>query len=157
MPGNHYLTGMKTILFLLITFLWCTGLFAQSNGEPAPERSAAAAVGADFQTTERVVYEMYYMDTFPSFPGGQRELDKFIAMNFHMSAANIESGSSGTKCITFVIEADGSISNQKILRGYDFSQALFDLVDRMPRWVPGVKNGQPVAVNFVLQVRVHID
>ena len=56
--------------------------------------------------------------------------------------------------VEFVVECDGSISNVKIIRGYDedANKEAIRLVKTMPKWVPAEKDGVIVRSIFVLDI-----
>lgn len=56
--------------------------------------------------------------------------------------------------VTFVVECDGSLSNVKIIKGYDeaSNNEAIRLVKTMPKWVPAEKDGDIVRSNFVLDI-----
>jgi len=148
---------MKRIFLLLCISFLVSGLTAQSQAEAAPAISDTMAVGAEFWTPERVVYEMSDLDKPPVFPGGEREMNKFITINLHFSIPEDYQGSGCTVVILFVIEPDGSISNKEVLRCKELSEPVLKMIDLMPRWTPGLKNGLPVPVRYCLPVKFHVD
>lgn len=116
------------------------------------------AIGAELSVPERVVYEMFDVEKPPVFPGGERALLKFLAENIKYPTAARENNPVTSVAITFIVETDGSISTKKVIRNDGlFAQSVLEVLDRMPCWLPGLKNGQPVAVQFVLPVRVHLE
>lgn len=66
----------------------------------------------------------------------------------------MEKGIEGKCYIQFVIDVDGSITNVELLRGFDEecdAEAL-RVVNLMPKWKPGKKDGKPVRVNYLIPV-----
>jgi len=61
----------------------------------------------------------------------------------------------GMAVVQFVVEKDGSISGQKILRDVKggCGDAALDIVNSMPQWIPGYQRDKPVRVQFNLPVR----
>ncbi|MDX1684844.1 MAG: energy transducer TonB [Saprospiraceae bacterium] len=67
----------------------------------------------------------------------------------------------GTEMIRVRMGADGEIkeivqveSQNRFCTGC--RSAAVHVIENMPRWIPGIKNGQPVAVYFVIPVRLKI-
>lgn len=56
--------------------------------------------------------------------------------------------------VEFIVECDGSISNVKIIKGYDenSNKEAIRLIKTMPKWVPAEKDGVVVRSNFVLDI-----
>ncbi len=145
---------MKVTLFLAFYALAITTLVAQSEVEQAPILSDTFTIS---QPPQRVVYKMFDLQKPPVYPGGEKELLKFLAENVRYPPQKPESNATGSLAISFVIEADGSMSTKKVLRGGELAESLLKVLDLMPRWSPGMVNGQPVAVEFILPVRIHLE
>ena len=56
--------------------------------------------------------------------------------------------------MSFVIEPDGSVSNIQIVRGVDPSldQEAAKVVQKMPKWNPGIQDGHAVRVKLNLPI-----
>lgn len=61
-------------------------------------------------------------------------------------------GIQGKALARFVIEKDGSVGDIKILNGVsqDIKTEIISIISEMPRWIPGMQNGEPVRVQFTL-------
>lgn len=94
------------------------------------------------------------VDEEPSFPGGMEAMYKFYSENIKYPQEAKANNISGKVYVTFVVEADGSISNPRLLRdiGGGCGQEAIRVVKLMPRWNPGKEKGQPVRVQFNLPV-----
>ena len=57
------------------------------------------------------------IDKQPQFPGGQAKLVEFLQENLVYPADAQENRTQGQVYVEFVIEADGSITNAKVIRG----------------------------------------
>lgn len=100
--------------------------------------------------------EIYtFVDEGPEFPGGLTPMREFIAKNF-VYPAQLNEEIKGKVYIRFVVETDGSFSGFQVLRG------LHPLIDRealrviqvMPNWIPGKKDGEKVPAYFVIPIAV---
>jgi TonB family protein len=60
----------------------------------------------------------------------------------------------GTVIIGFTIEKDGSLAYFKVLQGigYGCDEEVVNAIRRMPKWVPGIDSGRPVAIKQMLSV-----
>ncbi|WP_159517568.1 energy transducer TonB [Sunxiuqinia indica] len=98
-------------------------------------------------------------DEMPEFPGGMKALLKFIANTVDYPSVAQETGIQGRVFVNFVVNADGQVSDARIIRGVDSSldREALRVVNKMPRWSPGKQGGHAVRVsynvpiNFVLQ------
>ena len=101
----------------------------------------------------------FIVEEMPEFPGGEMALRQFIANAIKYPVIAQENGIQGKVYVTFVVDADGGISNAKIARGVDASldKEALRVVNMLPKWKPGKQRGKPVRVsytvpiNFVLQ------
>ncbi len=91
----------------------------------------------------------------PEFPGGQDALMKYLANNLNYPKAALTASISGRVIISFVIEADGTISNIKVVRGVnkDLDAEAIRVVQSMPKWIPGKQRGKAVRVQYTLPVK----
>jgi TonB family protein len=95
------------------------------------------------------------VEEMPLFPGGENARIKFFSNNLRAPAEGVKEGSSGTVYVSFIVQADGSITNAKVLRGIgkSFDEEVLRVVNLMPKWNPGKQNGEAVAVVFNLPVK----
>lgn len=94
------------------------------------------------------------VDEDPTFPGGMEAMYRFLTENIKYPQEAKDKNITGKVYVTFVVEADGSISNPRLLRdiGGGCGQEAIRVVKLMPRWKPGKNKGQPVRVQFNLPV-----
>ena len=97
---------------------------------------------------------MYDIQNYPEFPGGEAALMEYLASNISYPEQAVQLGLQGTVYVGFIIEKDGSISNVKVLRGFDkdCSAESENVVKEMPKWSPGEQFGKKVRVNYILPV-----
>ncbi len=143
---------MKYVLFSLAIFLLAvSSIQAQSEEDIAPVLSDTFFIAYK----KRVVYEMFDIEQPPKYPGGEKELLKYMMESIQYPAVTKDSYMPGPFAVYFIVEADGTLSNKKVIRtNAAFAQAVLKGIDQMPRWLPGMKNGEAVAVQFVLPIRL---
>ncbi len=91
-----------------------------------------------------------------SFPGGEKELFKYLAENLHYPTRAREVGLQGTVALSFVVNKDGSISEVTILKdavGAGCGKEAQRVIANMPKWTPGEANGRAVRVRFTIPVK----
>lgn len=95
-----------------------------------------------------------HVEVMPQFPGGNSELMRYLGTNIKYPTIAAENGIQGRVVLKFVVSKDGSISNIQIVRSLDPScdKEAIRVVKGMPKWIPGMQNGHPVAVYFTLPV-----
>ena len=139
-PGKK---NCKTGLFEL-----CIPIKFKANGQPVSKAQQPVSNVSDLQTP-------------PRFTGGQEALFKFLIENIKYPEAAKQAKAEGTVLVKFVVEKDGSISQ---VEAPDSNGIHADLVTEairvsqsMPKWVPGVLNGEIVRVQFALPIRFKLD
>ncbi|GHT72664.1 cell envelope biogenesis protein TonB [Bacteroidia bacterium] len=115
---------------------------------------------ADLQDHKVVVQEEKKPEIFshvevpPSFPGGEKELLKWLSDNMVYPVVAQEQGIQGRVTLRFVVGPDGSVGNVELLRSLDPScdKEALRVVKKMPKWIPGKQNGNAVYVYYTLPV-----
>ena len=132
----------------------------------APEPDTLEEEG---ETTEGLVvppwidsdeHEVYMLvDEMPEFPGGDKSLVQFIADNTKYPAEAKEKGIKGRVFVNFIVEPDGSISDIKVLRGIGggCDEEAVRVVESMPKWKPGMQNGEAVRVSYNVPVNFKLE
>ncbi len=91
----------------------------------------------------------------PQFPGGLNKLNEYIKENIRYTQSAYERGIRGKTVLELQVEADGTISQVKVLEPSTF-KSLDDeairLVNAMPKWLPALKNGKPVTMKTTLPI-----
>lgn len=95
-----------------------------------------------------------HVEQMPKFPGGDAELYKFINNNLNYPAMAIENNVQGRVVVQFVVTKDGSIGNVKVVRSVDrdLDNEAIRVCKKLPKFIPGKQNGQPVNVWYTLPV-----
>jgi protein TonB len=115
---------------------------------------------ADLQEHKVVVQEekkpeiFHHVEVMPSFPGGEKELMKFLHDNLIYPTIAQEQGVQGRVTLRFVVGPDGAVRDVEIQRSLDPScdKEAIRVVKKMPKWIPGKQNGNPVNVYYTLPV-----
>lgn len=123
--------------------------------------------------SERNRQDVYtIVDDMPRFPGCEHETDaekrkkcaeklmlQYIYMNIKYPAEAREAGVEGMTVVSFVVEADGQITDAKIVRsiGYGTDEEVLWIINNMPNWTPGRQDDEAVAVKYNLPVRFKLE
>ena len=118
----------------------------------------------DIDGTSKVVAEVVeekpyeYVEQMPTFPGGELEMQKYIAKNIRYPAAASRAGIEGLVVVSFVVGKSGEISEVKVLKGLGAGtdEEAIRVIKSMPSWNPGKQNGRAVPVRFTVPVRYTI-
>lgn len=85
-----------------------------------------------------------FPDVEAEYIGGAQAMMKYIQQNILYPPTSIEMNEQGKVYLSFVVEADGSISNVSIERGVskDIDNEAKRIVRSMPKWTPGETKGK---------------
>jgi protein TonB len=95
-----------------------------------------------------------HVEVMPSFPGGDQAMLKWLHDNLSYPPIAAEQGIQGRVSLKFVVTADGSIGDVIIVKGLEPScdKEALRVVRKMPKWIPGRQNGNPVFVYYSLPI-----
>ncbi len=100
-----------------------------------------------------------FVQQMPQFPGGNEELMKYLYAHIQYPRIALENNISGTATVRFAVMKDGSIGNLSVLQSPDrsLSDEATRVIKGMPKWIPGMLNGKPVNVYYVVPVHFRIN
>ena len=113
--------------------------------ESAPEEETIEEEAIPFQLVEEK----------PSFNGGDaNESSKWVNSRLVYPEIAKENGVQGRVTLQFTVNADGSVSNVKVLRGVDSSldKEAVRVVSSSPKWKPGKQRDRAVKVTYTFPV-----
>ena len=94
-------------------------------------------------------------EQMPSFKGN---VNQWLSQNLTYPAVAAENGIEGRVIVKFVVEKDGRVTDVQVVRSVDpaLDREAVNTVKRMPKWNPGMNNGQPARVWFTLPVNFRL-
>ena len=127
----------------------------ETDEAPAPVKALPPRENAD----EDAIFQMVQIQEVPEFPGGKDSLGQYLARNLQYPRLAAENGIQGMVAIKFVIEKDGHVGAINLVRdiGGGCGQEAKRLVENMPKWTPGRKNGKKVRVEYLLPVKFRLE
>ncbi|MFH1297992.1 MAG: TonB family protein [Bacteroidota bacterium] len=110
-----------------------------SYGTRGEEIGRQANTGSDVTTT---------IDVYPRYPGGEKSRLYYLRRHISYPKEAVDKGIQGVVMVLFVVEADGSVSNVKVLQGIGggCDEEAVRVTREMPKWSPGKRSGRPVRV-----------
>jgi TonB family protein len=122
-----------------------------------PDNQEATGIPIDTvqkTTQEPSIFAPGALDTPPQFRGGQKKLLNFLTTNIHYPAGASEQGVEGKVFVYFVVEANGLLSNFKVLRGIGAGcdEEALRVVRLLPPWQAGTLNGVEVRSSYILPI-----
>jgi len=129
---------MKSILFIVLILGSCA---TKSNKSFCTEMLGSGEGRVIFAVAEKA----------PHFKGGQESLDLYIKQNLDKPNECHE----GAVYIHFVVEAQGSITEARVVKGIteETDTIALNLIKNMPNWVPGECQDKPIAHFVVIPVK----
>jgi len=105
-------------------------------------------------TEDNTVYPTSGVQIFPTPVGGEDAWNKFLSKNLHYPPEAQDAGVGGRVYMSFVVEKDGTLSNFTVERGagYGFDEEATRVLKLAKAWKPGLQNGRPVRVKFVIPI-----
>lgn len=103
-------------------------------------------------TNKEDVY--FAVSEMPSFPGGEMELQRFLAKFVTYPEEARRRDVEGQVVVKFIVEPDGRLTNFEIIKalGYGCEEEVLHTLARMPRWEPGEHLGELVRVYYTLPI-----
>ncbi len=106
--------------------------------------------------------EGYYnhVDVLPSYPGGQKALEKFVEKNIVYPNKALNEGVEGTVDVLFAVDENGKVytpmtKGEKV--GYGLDEEAARVISKMPKWNPGSIKGKNVKTRFTLPITFQIN
>ena len=111
---------------------------------------ATANVKSDI--TEEPDKPFVIVEQMPQYPGGEKEMMKFIKNNLRYPVAAIDAGIFGTVTVNFVLDKAGRITRIKVIRGIGggCDEEAVRILEKMPAWSPGKQGGIAVLVSYTV-------
>ena len=99
------------------------------------------------------------VDKMPQYPHGERELAGFISHQLRYPKEARQQGIEGRILCSFIVAADGSISNIEVVQGLNpqLDNEAIRVLSLMSKWIPGENNGEKVNVKCLLPIDFSID
>lgn len=95
----------------------------------------------------------------PEFPGGISAMYKYIAERIRYPKMAQQMMVEGKVFLKFVVLKNGEIGDMKILKGvgYGCDEEAVRVISQMPKWNPGMQNGEPVNVYYTMPISFKLE
>ena len=118
---------------------------------PKIEKPVAEApkVEAPKEDIEKKIFT--FAEQQPTFKGN---VQAWLTSHLNYPASAADNNIQGKVVVKFVVGRDGSVSRAEVIRGVDpaLDREALRVVNSMPKWNPGMNNGQPANVWFQLPI-----
>ncbi len=132
------------------------------EGDPNAEIRIDLPVGEgeiDAEVTETSSDQIFQsVEINPEPPGGMAAFMQWVGKNYQYPQAAMDAGVNGQVQVSFVVERDGSLTDLKVVKDLKFGtgEAAIKMLQKAPKWSPGIQNGRPVRVAYTLPIRLSI-
>jgi tonB family C-terminal domain len=96
----------------------------------------------------RIVQQM------PEYPGGIVEFMKWLQRTLRYPPMAQQQGIQGSVMVSFIVNVDGTITEQKVVRGVneELDAEALRVISNMPKWKPGLDKGKPCRTLFAIPI-----
>ncbi|GAB2946927.1 hypothetical protein GCM10027048_09920 [Hymenobacter coalescens] len=130
----------------------------------ARRQDGSSAPGLDFNVSASVAdtsaAKVYaYVDQMPQPPGGMDGLMQYLNKNIQYPAEALDHHVEGKVYINFSIDPTGHVRDVRVAKGIGAgcNEEAVRVISQMPRWQPGLHNGQAVGVSYTIPVAFTIN
>ena len=155
---SRFAAKLKVLLVTPVAFMLVVAFTVSpvvktvAQGEKQTQKAEKVSQSPKSETQDEL---LTVAEQMPTFPGGDEERAKYLQSNIKYPEEARKAGKQGVVYVSFIVEIDGSVSNAKVLRGFDAAcdEVAVTVVKNMPKWNPGVQRGKPVRVQFNMPIK----
>ncbi|MBK7298652.1 MAG: energy transducer TonB [Flavobacteriales bacterium] len=132
-----------------------TDLIGDSTSTNGPDTgNSTNSSGGTTGSNETGPIDDWGVDVKPGYPGGEKELYKYLKRSIKYPVDASRLNKSGRVVIAFVVDADGTITSATVVKGVhpSIDAEALRVVREMIKWNPGKYQGKNVAVRFKLPI-----
>jgi protein TonB len=144
---------MRTLLFIASVFCFAN-MASQIKFTPDTVREIDIRELKEIkEKAEREEKPFVSTEQLPEFAGGKEAFQKFVDENLKYNPQYKNNTSVPNVVIRFVVKKDGCIANPQVRKGDDasFASTVLELIDKMPKWIPGKQCGVTVPVYYTVR------
>lgn len=95
------------------------------------------------------------VEKMPEFPGGGKAMFKYLATELKYPEEARDLRIQGAVYVAFTVDTNGSIVDALVMRGIGggCDEEALRVVNGMPRWEPGMQNGEAVKTKYRMPIR----
>ncbi|PSL31842.1 M56 family metallopeptidase [Chitinophaga ginsengisoli] len=153
----NYALMKKIIIFPVLVFLGFIIGCQQDLDLQSPVKRSTALINTSASAVNAPSDEVFsFVSDPPKFPGGDKELARFLSRSIHYPKKAQTNNTTGTVLVKFVVNSAGKISEvttEGKFLGNGLEEESMRVVAAMPDWIPGEQEGRKVSVEFHLPIR----
>lgn len=139
----------NSLLLLFATMVFAAAFARHSNVAKSSRQTDSVGDGK---------FICCFIEIMPMFPGGDSALRAYLRDSVAYPAKAKEEGIMGRVVVGFTVEADGTITEVRVLRSIDplLDEEALRVVRAMPKWIPGQRNGKATRMKYQVPVRFRL-
>jgi hypothetical protein len=146
---------IKYLYFFSILLSFGLGLSSQDQNAEIPIQQSQVMLNSSGDSLN--VFNK--VDEMPEFPGGDKQLLKFLAKNLQMPESTYGKQIDGTSMVKFIIDTLGNVLNPVVIKNFpncpNCDEEALRVVKKLPKWKPGKsKDGKLENVFYTIPVRM---
>ncbi|WP_051692060.1 energy transducer TonB [Pedobacter borealis] len=100
------------------------------------------------------VYDFVSVEKQPGFPGGISNFYRYLSHEIKYPEAAQRNNTKGKVFATFIIEKNGTLNDFQIIKSLspETDKEALRVLNKSPRWTPGLIKGRPVRVKYNINV-----
>ena len=101
---------------------------------------------------------IFISEPMPKYPGGEKELFKFLSIQFKYPDFAKNNGITGKVYVRFTIDTTGKVIDVKVIKGlgYGCDEEAIRIIKLLPNWVPAKRNGKAVKVRIGFPINFNL-
>ncbi|KQM75019.1 hypothetical protein ASE74_03320 [Pedobacter sp. Leaf216] len=109
---------------------------------------------AKAQNNPDKVYDFTSLEKTPDYPGGIKKFYEYLGREIKYPEVAKRNSTQGKVFVSFVVEKDGQLTDVKVTRSLtpETDAEALRVLEKSPRWNPGLINGRPVRVKYNINV-----
>jgi protein TonB len=144
-------TTIKSLLLLAFATTLSLTCLGNSNNFSICDCQISIEINDSLEERSTVLSSAEQM---PEFVGGTKALVRYLRRNVNYPQEIREKEIEDKVYVEFVVNPDGSIRDIKALTGKNetLKEEAVKVVSKMPKWIPGVNQGETVPVRLILPI-----
>jgi len=145
---------MKKSLLVFSIILMSVLAYSQSSKNHKKDKNKGNNDNSEIMFVSDSTEVFTIVEDMPTFPGGDKARNRFLAENIIYPEKATRYGIQGTVYISFIVNREGSVTDVKLLRGIGSGcdEEAVRVVKLLPKWNPGKQGGKTVNVLFNMPI-----
>jgi len=145
---------MRPVLFLFTLLIFAINVVSGQEKQETDSLYNAPAEGRSLGIDTSELYRV--VPLMPQFPGGEAKMFKYFVENLDFPMLDSSEVILGRIIIQFVIDEDGKVRHAKVNSKVapEIARVFLEVINALPLWTPGEKDGNRVRVQYVLPMHI---